>query len=108
MSDQALASPPSQAVQPLAALAAGQEAVINGFLGGRKLQGRLLALGLFPGQRLTVCQNNGSSLVISLNGNKLVLGRGVSQKILTMPAGRCRRREADCHCSFQEDPSPHS
>lgn len=90
------------AIQTLAGLAAGQDAVVTGFLGGRKLQGRLLSLGLIPGQRLTVCQNNGASLIISLNGNKMVLGRGVSQKVLVLPAGHCPRWPSDCHCPLQE------
>jgi|GEM_PF-730633 len=98
MSDQGQLTLPAVPAQVLASFAAGEEAVMTGFVGGRQLQGRLLAMGLFPGQRLTVCQNNGNSLVVSLNGHKVVLGRGVSQKILAMPVGPCSRRDEHCCC----------
>lgn len=102
MTDPQAFSPLPQPAQSLASFGNGQGVVITGFLGGRKLQGRLLALGLFPGQRLTVCQNNGSSLVISVNGNRLALGRGVSQKILAAPTPlRCPRYD-ECTCPGKE------
>ncbi len=98
MSDQQVAEPLSHQVQPLAAFTAGQGAVITAIIGGRKLQERMVALGLFPGQRLTICQNNSSSLVVSLNGNRLALGRGVSQKILATPTtDDCHQHNA-CQC----------
>lgn len=101
MSDQQAAYPPPQHAQPLAAFPAGQAAIITTFTGGRKLQDRMLALGLFPGQRLTICQNNGNSLVVSLNGNRFALGRGVSQKILATPAGDgCPNQDA-CPCQVK-------
>jgi ferrous iron transport protein A len=98
MSEHEGAYPLSGQVQPLAAFTAGQGALITAFLGGRKMQERLIAMGLFPGQRLMVCQNNGSSLVVKLNGNSLALGKGISQKILATPTpNRCQRAE-DCEC----------
>ena len=101
MSDQPATTPLLPAVQPLAAFTAGQGALITAFVGGRKLQERVVALGLFPGQRLTVCQNNGSSLVVRLNGNNVVLGRGISQKILATPSiSGCRRGDA-CDCPIK-------
>lgn len=102
MSNQAMMPLPSHLIQPLANFTAGQDVVVTGFVGGCKLQGRLLALGLFPGQRLTICQNNGSSLVVSLNGSKMVLGRGVSQKVLAVAAGHCHRRDENCCCPRQD------
>lgn len=98
MSEQQTAYPFSSQGQPLASFSAGQGAVITAFTGGRKLQERMVALGLFPGQRLNVCQNNGSSLVVSLNGNRLVLGRGVSQKILAIPTITDCLAHDTCEC----------
>jgi ferrous iron transport protein A len=95
------AQPHSQSVQPLAAFGAGEWAIISGFLGGRKLQERLVALGLFPGQRLVICQNNGSSLVIKINGTSLALGRGISQKILATPTNSSCNRPSDCQCPIK-------
>jgi ferrous iron transport protein A len=98
MSDQQATYPLPHQPQPLAAFTVGQGAVITVFTGGQKLQERMVALGLFPGQRLTICQNNGSSLVVSLNGCRLALGRGVSQKILATPADNGCRQHETCPC----------
>lgn len=95
---------PSQ-VQPLASFEAGQGAVITAVMGGRKLQERMVALGLFPGQRLTVCQNHGSSLVVRLNGNRLALGQGISQKILAIPSATSCLRHETCHCPVKDTKS---
>jgi ferrous iron transport protein A len=98
MADQQAVYPLLQQAQPLTTYAVGQIAVITAFSGGRKLQERMVALGLFPGQRLTICQNNGNSLVVRLNGSRLALGHGVSQKILAAPAGRSCSHPKDCPC----------
>lgn len=106
MPDQQKAYPVSQQVQPLAAFTAGQGAVITAFLGGRKLQERMVALGMFPGQRLTVCQNNGSSIVVRLNGNQLALGRGISQKILATHTAYGCKEHRTCLCPVKETENP--
>ena len=106
MCEQRKVQPLSPQAQPLAAFAAGQGAILTAIAGGRKLQERLVALGLYPGQRLTVCQNNGSSLVVSLNGNRLALGRGVSQKILALPTAHCCRQPEDCPCPVKDVDAP--
>jgi ferrous iron transport protein A len=98
MSDLQAVYPLLAQAQPLAAFSAGQGAVITAFTGGRKLQERMVALGLFPGQRLTICQNNGNSVVVKLNGHRLALGRGVSQKILAVAAGRGCQQPEVCPC----------
>jgi ferrous iron transport protein A len=106
MSDQPAAYPLLPQAQPLAAFTAGQVVTITALLGGRRLQERMAALGLFPGQRLTICQNNGNSLVVRLNGNRLALGRGVSQKILAIAAGNsCQQRDV-CPCPLAGDQAP--
>jgi ferrous iron transport protein A len=98
MSERQTVYPLLPQAQPLAAFTAGQGAVISAFTGGRKLQERLVAMGLFPGQRLTICQNNGTSVVVKINGHRLALGRGVSQKILAIAAG-CGCQQPDvCPC----------
>ncbi|AEB09733.1 FeoA family protein [Desulfobacca acetoxidans] len=91
-------TPTPQVVQPLTLFSAGQAAMITGFTGGRRMQERVVALGLYPGQRITICQNNGNSLVIGLNGCRLILGGCVSQKILALPAGDGRCNKKICPC----------
>jgi Fur family ferric uptake transcriptional regulator len=71
--------------QALAAVPAGQRVRITGYRGGRMLRARLLALGLNLGQELNILQNNRGLIIVGLNGGRVALGRGISQKILTEP-----------------------
>jgi len=81
-----LPAPPKLRGQPLAQVPAGQQVVVTGYDGGLKLQSRLMALGLVVGQLLNVIQNNGGMVIVSLNGGRIALGRGMSRKILVVPA----------------------
>jgi Fur family ferric uptake transcriptional regulator len=79
------AGPP--AGQSLAQVPAGQKVRITGHWGGRMLRARLLALGLNLGQEVEVLQNNRGLIIVGLNGGRVALGRGISQKVFTEPAG---------------------
>lgn len=69
----------------LALVPPGQRVKISGYEGGRMLRGRLVALGLNLGQEVEVIQNNRGLIILGVNGGRVALGRGVSQKILTEP-----------------------
>ncbi len=71
---------------PLAQMPIGQRARITRFLGGRMLRSRLIALGLNLGQEIDILQNNRGLLIVGLNGGRVALGRGISQKILAVLA----------------------
>jgi len=71
--------------RPLASVPPGQRVRISVFLGGRMLRARLLALGLNPGQEVEIIQNNRGLIIVGVNGSRIALGRGISQKILTEP-----------------------
>jgi len=60
----------------------GQRVRIAGFQGGRMLRARLLALGLNLGQEVEILQNNRGLIIIGINGGRIALGRGISQKVL--------------------------
>ncbi len=64
----------------------GQKVRITGYRGGRMLRARLLALGLNLGQVVEVLQNNRGLIIVGINGGRVALGRGISQKILAEPA----------------------
>jgi Fe2+ transport system protein FeoA len=70
----------------LALAAPGQRLRITGHRGGRLLRARLLALGLNLGQEVVVLQNNQGLIIVGINGGRVALGRGISQKILAEPA----------------------
>jgi Fe2+ transport system protein FeoA len=44
-----------------------------------------MAMGLNLGQMAVVLQNNRGLIILSVNGGRVALGRGVSQKILITP-----------------------
>jgi Fe2+ transport system protein FeoA len=70
---------------PLADVPTGQRVRISNFAGGRMLRSRLASLGLNLGQEVTILQNNRGLIMVGVNGGRVALGRGVSQKILTVP-----------------------
>ncbi len=63
----------------------GQRMRITGYQGGRMLRARLLALGLNLGQVVEILQNNHGLIIVGINGGRVALGRGISQKILAEP-----------------------
>jgi len=71
--------------RPLALVPPGQRVRITGYQGGRMLRARLLALGLNMGREVDILQNNRGLIIVGLNGGRVALGRGISQKILTAP-----------------------
>ena len=71
--------------QPLALAPPGQRVRITGHLGGRMLWARLLALGLNLGTEVDIVQNHRGLIIVGINGGRVALGRGISQKILTEP-----------------------
>jgi Fe2+ transport system protein FeoA len=70
---------------PLSAVPPGQRVRITNFAGGRMVRSRLVSLGLNVGREVTVIQNNRGLIMVGVNGGRVALGRGVSQKILTVP-----------------------
>jgi Fe2+ transport system protein FeoA len=71
--------------RPLAQVPSGQRVRITGYQGGRMLRARLLALGLNLGREVDILQNNRGLIIVGLNGGRVALGKGISQKILTEP-----------------------
>jgi len=69
----------------LAEVPAGARVRITGYRGGRMLRARLLALGLNLGQEVEVLQNNRGLIIVGVNGGRIALGRGITQKILAEP-----------------------
>jgi ferrous iron transport protein A len=69
----------------LAEIPAGQRVRITGHRGGRMLRARLLAMGLNLGREVEVIQNNRGLIIVGVNGGRVALGRGISQKILAEP-----------------------
>jgi Fe2+ transport system protein FeoA len=69
----------------LSEMPAGGRVRITGYRGGRMLRARLLAMGLNLGREVEIIQNNRGLIIVGVNGGRVALGRGISQKILTEP-----------------------
>ncbi|MFZ5452144.1 MAG: FeoA domain-containing protein [Thermodesulfobacteriota bacterium] len=82
-----MTSHPEFTDRPLAQVPPGKRVRITGYHGGRMLRARLLALGLNLGREVDILQNNRGLIIVGLNGGRVALGRAISQKILTAPAG---------------------
>jgi ferrous iron transport protein A len=52
---------------------------------GRQVTHRLTELGLTPGVELTIIQDSGGPLLISVRGSRIAIGRGMANKILVTP-----------------------
>ena len=67
----------------LSDIAAGEAAVITGFLGGRMVNNRLASLGFTPGVSVDMAQNFGHGpLIVKVRGTRVALGRGEAAKII--------------------------
>ncbi len=71
---------------PLIMAKPGERLKIKEFIGGHRSRMRLLSMGFRVGDAIEVISNQGSGqLVVSLDFNRFVLGRGLAQKIIVEP-----------------------
>jgi Fur family transcriptional regulator, ferric uptake regulator len=71
---------------PLMSARQGERVVIKNLVGGNKARLRLLSMGLRIGDELEVITNNGQGqLVVAVDFQRYVLGRGMSQKVIVGP-----------------------
>lgn len=71
---------------PLVQAAAGQEVRLAEIRGGRGLTHRLAEMGLTPGARMRVVANNHRGpFIISVRESRLMLGRGMIDRIFVTP-----------------------
>jgi len=67
----------------LAMMEVGRRVRVVGVNAGRGLQARLATMGLVPGTEIDVVQNSGRGpFVIAVKESRLMLGRGMAQKIM--------------------------
>jgi len=66
---------------PLALLKDGDEGIVAEIAGGRRACMRLQEIGIVKGKKIRVLRNAGS-LLVSTNGARFVLGRGLAMKVM--------------------------
>jgi len=69
-------------VVPLTMAPPGAKLTLVGVSAGRGLAGRLMALGLVPGQQIEVLSNVRGPLMVRVKGSKIALARGMAQKVM--------------------------
>ncbi len=67
---------------PLTMLKEGDEGTVIDIIGGRGAISKLLALGIVPGKKVKVLGKRGGAILISINGSKFVIGRGLAMKVI--------------------------
>lgn len=77
--------PPTQF--PLAMVSVGEKVRLASVRGGEKLIHRLTALGLTPGVELSIIQDSGGPLLVSVRDSRIALGRGMAQKVMVSVIG---------------------
>ncbi len=61
----------------------GEKVIITEMMGSRVARARLASMGLRPGDRLEIINNNGQGrLIVGHGSTRLAMGRGIAQKIL--------------------------
>ena len=70
-------------VRPLALIKDGESVKIVSVAAGASLNSRLRAMGLLPGVEIVVVNNsNSGAFVVKMKESKIVLGRGIANKIM--------------------------
>ena len=75
----------NQPETPLSAVPPGRRVRISSYAGGRMIRSRLASLGLNLGREVNILQNNRGLIIVGVDGGRVALGRGVSQKIMVVP-----------------------
>ncbi len=70
-------------ILPLSMLPSGKNASIRRLAEGEKVRERLMSMGFIPGIDVSVVRNDRHGpLIISLLNSRVIIGRGMAQKIL--------------------------
>jgi len=73
---------------PLAMVGDGELVTVVGVNAGRGLTKRLADMGLVPGTKLRIVNSQMSGpIMVEVRGSRLVLGRGVAQKVMVGEQG---------------------
>jgi len=66
---------------PLSSVPEGRDCVVNNLSAGRGLARRLAELGFLLGTKLKVNRSEGGAMIVSINGQRFALSRGIAKKI---------------------------
>ena len=66
----------------LNSIAIGKSAEVNNFEGGKIMGKKLMEMGLNKGAVIKIIRNDAGPLIIKVGETRLVLGRGMAQKVM--------------------------
>jgi ferrous iron transport protein A len=69
----------------LSSIPVGQTVQLAKIDAGRRLKHRLTELGLTPGVKVTIVQNNGGPILIYVRDSRIAIGREMANKIRVTP-----------------------
>ncbi len=69
-------------MEPLSLLREGECGVVKKIIGGAGAHRNLMDLGVVEGKIVRVIKNSGGALLVSINGTKLIIGRGLASKVM--------------------------
>jgi len=70
-------------IMALSGVDAGKNVILIDIEGGRGIRSKLYSMGLVPGAKLTVLnQNVAGPIMINIKNSKLAIGQGIAQKII--------------------------
>ncbi len=67
---------------PLSTAKSGEIVKVVRAAGGRGLESKLAAMGIYPGVEITVVSNLGGPMIIEVKGSRLSVGHGVASKVM--------------------------
>lgn len=72
---------PFDDIFPLSKAVVGQQVRLVRIKGGRRLNHRLVEMGLTPGVRIRVLQNSGGPLLLAVSDSRIALGWGMANQV---------------------------
>ena len=76
---------------PLSLVPEGRSVRLRRVQAGSGLAARLTAMGLLPGAQVQVCHNDRNGpVILGVNGSRLMLGRGMAEKVSVEDDGETR------------------
>ena len=81
---------------PLSQAPEGRRMELVDIVAGKRLKHRLAEMGLTPGVEMTILQDAGGPLLVSVRDSRVAIGRGMAQKLLVRLLGKgdCAGEEA--------------
>lgn len=76
----------SEFSMPLNAIGTGKHAIVNKLMGSENMCKKLMEMGVNKGATIEIIRNDSANLLIRVGESRLVIARGMAQKVLVCEA----------------------